>query len=674
MRRRLLQWLAPGLLCLLMGACNIPSISSTQTPTRVPPTSIPSTPTISPTPTEIPLPSLSIILGSSPDIQGIRLDQGGDVDTLVETRGEGVEVLRTGNGAALPASDGNSIPDTYIQFNIEDRYLLSGKPTSRIRLEVEYFDEGTDSFSLQYDAQSGVFAGGGSIRKTNSLTFKTAVFYLCDALFANRDNGADFRLADDGNGAELIRAVRLTALPPASAQIISVDDFGANPFDDQPDSDAIQAALDSTCSGDTIVFTSNPQTADYQGYWIDKSIFLTGMSAKSNLTFTASNQAYHALLRATPNLKGFVVLLFARSRISTPGYIDNIDFGYIDIDGGRDARVCMGSDDSGNGVGDNWGSWLPECSAADDPWCSPGILNMDGGADWGDASQDYLGHPGTWTTGVVVHDLTLQNGECGTALGFSSAEGTIRNVTIDTTGDHVHGKGCSHTDADGDNGGWSDGITLGGPAHTIVNNTVINPSDIGIVYFGGKNTTIANNQVIIEAGNYGAFGGIALHPWSLGDISGLQITGNQITSQGSTTCGGLHTGIDLGTHMWGGACLQSSNAAMFGNPLSCKAEPSSAEVTACTGGKCQLWAYIAPGGTLTMKDNSVTGAHINYLIEGLAIFGEFIDENNVSVSPQRSDWQAAKDGCLGSYWGPLDKVAHHPSLAGYTDLLIHCER
>lgn len=54
------------------------------------------------------------------------------------------------------------------------------------------------------------------------------------------------------------------------------------------------------------------------------------------------------------------------------------------------------------------------------------------------------------------------------------------------------------------------------------------------------------------------------------------------------------------------------------------------EMRACTGGRCQVWAYIPEGSTASLQGNSVTGAHINYLIEGLAIFGEFIDAKNIS--------------------------------------------
>lgn len=668
------------LLILLLTGCKSPATPTplAATPTEeatipVEPSPLPATATTAPVATEVTLPVLSITLGTLNETNGITLDQGGDVDTRVVKKG-GNEARQTGNGLALPATDGNTTPDGYIQFNVQDDLLSGGRPSAHVRVEVDYFDEGSDSFLLEYDARSGTFAGGGLVTKGNSFTNKTAAFNLCDAYFMNRDNGADFRLSDNFDGAESIFAVRVIILPEAGAQTIQVDDFGADPFDDQPDSAAIQAALDSTCDQDTVVFTSGVESPGYQGYWIDQTLFLTGSAAKQGLILTASDPANHAQWRATADLKGFVARLFARSRINNPGMIDDIEISSIDMHGGRELRQCQGADGVSNGLDDNYGSWLPECPAIDDPWCLPGVLGLDGGGNWADTSQNYLGRPDEWSTNVVVHDLRIEQGECGTALAFFSAGGRIENVTIDTAGDHVHAAGCAFTDADGDVGAWSDGITLFGPGHTITGNTVVNPSDIGIVFFGGKDTAISNNTIKITAGNYGAFGGIALHPWIFGDIGGLQINGNTVVSEGDPRCGGLHTGINLGTHMWGGACLNEAGPALFGNPGACKLEPLMEEVRACTGGRCQVWAYIPEGSTASLQDNSVTGAHINYLIEGLAIFGEFIDAKNTSSAPQRSDWQAARDGCEGLRWGPLDKVAHHPALDGYLDMVVHCER
>jgi hypothetical protein len=235
--------------------------------------------------------------------------------------------------------------------------MFAGSPTRHVRVEVDYLDQGTDVFSLEYDAMQtstsdGIFTSGGAVLKTDSGEIKTAGFNLCDANFSNRDNGADFRISDGLDGVEVIREVRVIGLGSAGTSTIQVDDFGANPFDDQPDSDAIQQALDSSCSGDTIVFTSGLNINGYQGYLVDKTLFLTGMSPKHDLVFTSSDPQNHALLRATQDLKGYVVRLFSRSRLSAHQDIYNIDFGYIDVHGGRDVRVCMGPDQVGNGVGD----------------------------------------------------------------------------------------------------------------------------------------------------------------------------------------------------------------------------------------------------------------------------------------------------------------------------------
>jgi len=164
-----------------------------------------------------------------------------------------------------------------------------------------------------------------------------------------------------------------------------------------------------------------------------------------------------------------------------------------------------------------------------------------------------------------------------------------------------------------------------------------------------------------------------VHPWQFGDVSGVQVTGNRVTSLGDSKCGGLHAGINIGAHMWDGACVQNSTSAMVGD-RGCSPQPVQPKGAACTGGACQLWAYIPAGATLTLKDNTVSGAHINYFVEGLDVVGQFVEVNNVSQTPRLSDWEAAKTGCNGLTWGALDKVAHDPSLPGWKDLRIYCTR
>jgi hypothetical protein len=546
-------------------------------------------------------------------------------------------------------------------------------------VQIEYLDQGTDSFTLQYDALSGGglgdgrFKDAGRVTKTNSGQWRMAAFLLCDAYFANRDNGGDLRIGDDGDGAETIRSVTITLLPPGS-QVINVDSCGANPWDDLPDSDAIQSCVDQACNGDVVTFTSGVGTPGYRGYMVDKTIFLVASSAKRNLVFTSSDPANHALLRAHAGLKGFVVRLYARSRVTNPGDIDNITLNHLNLDGGRSVRRCFGPDGSEDGVGDNWGSWLPECSEAGDAWCRAGTLAMEGNLAGDDLAQDYVGHPSSWSTGLLVEDVTIANTECGTALALWGAASTIRNSTIDIAGDHVHGPGCTQVDLDEGTGGWSDGITFSGPAQVITGNLILDPSDVGIVFFGGKDTIIQNNTVRARTGNHGAFAGVAIHPWVLGDVSGVRIVGNQVINEGSTSCGGIHAGIDIGTHMWSAGCVAGSWPASVGNAGVCTAEPAAPLGSLCGSAPlCQEWAHVAAGRTLTLQGNYVAGCQINYLIEGLDLLGTLVESGNTSGAPRDTDWQASS-GCGSDTWGAIDHVAHHPALAGWVDKRVHCER
>ena len=629
---------------------------------------------------------LSILLGANNVERGVFLDFGGDVDTEVVTvASPPYEARRTGNGQVLPSQDGNLDPDYYMQFRIDDEFIFRGSPTSRVQIEIEYLDEGTDSFSIQYDAISGGpegdgrFKGTGVVVKTDSGEFKTAVFPLCDAYFANRTNGGDFRIADSADGADIIRRVVVTLLTPASGPAtIHVDSCGANPFDNQPDSDAIQACIDQTCSGDTVLFTSGVNSPDYQGYVIDRTIFLVRTSAKSDLTFSSTDPDNHALLKASPGLLGFVVRLFARSGIGDAGDIDNITISHLDLDGNRAERKCYGADVIGNGIDDNWGSWLPECDVYDDAWCSPGTLAMEGRLADRDPEQDYLANPDRWSTGLVVRDVTSANTECGTALAFAGAAGVIDSVIIDTAGDHVHRPGCEPTDPDEALTAWSDGITFVGPAILITNSLIMDASDIGIVTFGGRDTVISNNTIMARPGNNGMFAGIAVHPYAYGLLSGFQVVGNQVISEADTTCGGIHAGIDIGAHMWRAGCTSSPSPSAVGYTGACTSLSPPPGWTLCVPGQpCRIWGHIPEGSTFTLADNTVTGAQVNFLIEGLDVLGELVVSGNVSNSPQLTDWEGDQDctwdGITDS-WGTLDFVAHDPTIEGWTDQRIYCER
>lgn len=458
---------------------------------------------------------------------------------------------------------------------------------------------------------------------------------------------------------------------------IYVDSCGADPWDDQPDSEAIQQCVDQAENGDTVLFTSGVRQTGYRGYLIDRTIYLVLNKAKANLVFTATDPDDRPLLQATDELKGFVVSLVARSRVPDYGRVDNITVSHLQIDGNRENRICNGEDNIGNGVDDSWGTWLAsECPEPGNGLCNPGTLSMCGASDLGDVGQNYQGNPDAWSTDLVVEDVYISNTECASALPLCGAVSTIKNTTIDTAGDKVLKKDCISTDPDEPEADWADGITFEGPGQRIIENTIIDASDVGIVFFGGRDTVISHNTVMATEGNHGMFAAIAIHPWGWGDVSGLQITGNMVTNNGSTNCGGIHVGINIGTHMWDGGCVGRADAVAVGNPNHCSAEPAPPHGTRCLQGEpCQIWAHVAAGESLTLKDNRVTGCQINYLVEGLDLVGTFVESGNVSLDPRLTDWETdarCDQGGMNDSWGTIDFAAHHPTLPGWTDQRVHC--
>lgn len=471
----------------------------------------------------------------------------------------------------------------------------------------------------------------------------------------------------------IIPTITSTKLPEKA--IINVDDYGANPFDDQPDSEAIQTALNNLKNGETLLFTSGVGDEGYMGYLINKTLFIAFRIMKNNITLASTDPDNPALLQATRDLLGFVIHLYSRSQFHSPGLLDDIMLRDLIIDAGRETRVCAGPDEIPNGIDDNYGSWIPdECGERDDPWCNAGGISLAGSIDWNDYEQNYSANPQKWSTGFIVENVTIQNVECGTALGISGAEGKVLNSTIDTAGEHTHREGCTTTDPDGELSFWSDGITFDGTKMTIKNNTVINASDVGIVFFGGKDVRIVGNTVISQDGNYGAFAGIAVHPWGFGDISGMEVSGNMVISTSNQQCGGLHTGINLGSHMWNKGCVGEAQSGTVGNANSCSGKPVTPEGARCKAGEpCQIWGYLPPDGMISLKDNLVRGANINYLVGGLDVQGTFEVSGNVSEAPKKTCWFAAVHGCDGQVWGPLDFVASEPEIEGWLERKIHCE-
>ncbi|MBK9232634.1 MAG: hypothetical protein IPO15_17765 [Anaerolineae bacterium] len=105
----------------------------------------------------------------------------------------------------------------YMWFKVSDGYYFAGSGT--IRIAVTYADLGTDTFKIEYDSTSGlrdaIVEGTNQalVTKTDSHTWKTAVFLAADARMANTLNGgADFRLNSRSDGDEHIHLVMASRL------------------------------------------------------------------------------------------------------------------------------------------------------------------------------------------------------------------------------------------------------------------------------------------------------------------------------------------------------------------------------------------------------------------------------------------------------------------------------
>lgn len=680
-------------LALLASSCS----QQPDSPKATPPTSTPvptDEPTSTPPPEEekISQPEISIWeVSYAPGEQesGLSLGNVGDADVeVVDLPDESRQGWRTGNGLALPAADRNDTPDGYIQFAVDDQILFEGSPTSRVVFEIEYLDEGTDTFLIQYDSPTSPFTDGFSIYKEDTGEVKTVALPLCNVYFGNRNNGYDFRISDDLNGPDTILRVTIRLVEESEEGVmIHVDSCGASPYDDQPDSDAIQTCINQACSGDTIRFTSGRGDQGYTGYLVDKTIQLVFPIVKSDLTFESTDFDNHALLQATADLKGDVVRLYPRFYINSPGLIDKITFHHLDVDGNRDERVCTGErlpgqeQAVGDGQNDNAGSWLNDCTEENiaDAYCAPGSLSLGGGVDVDDPDQDYLRNPDSWSTNFVVQHVVISNTECGTAFGFSGAEFLIDSVTIDISGEHTHAPGCELTDPDDPVGAWGDGITYSGPAHRLINNLVMDASDIGMVSFGGRNVLISNNTIMARPGNYGMFAGIAVHPNTLGDIGGLEVSDNQIMNEADPNCGGIHAGINLGVHTWANGCMGDPVGATYGIAEDCTNFSPAPQGALCdTDTYCRTWGHIPEGETLTMKHNHVHGTQVGYIISGLDILGELDISGNEVENLQLVDWEGDRN-CEWEpgytyNWGVIDFVAFNPSLEGWVEQMMFCLR
>jgi predicted alpha-1,2-mannosidase len=124
-------------------------------------------------------------LGAADTECGLRLRDNGDGHTAPVT---------VGGRSGRSTTDGS--PFEY--FDIDNTTVPGG--TYRATVTIDYFDHGTGSWALQYDAVGDAYKSTAPVTRTGTDTWKTATFTVDDAAFHNGENaGTDFRLANSGD-------------------------------------------------------------------------------------------------------------------------------------------------------------------------------------------------------------------------------------------------------------------------------------------------------------------------------------------------------------------------------------------------------------------------------------------------------------------------------------------
>lgn len=129
--------------------------------------------------------------GNSGISQGIEYLLGPDTGEAAVRR------INIGGKDAIETASPNSIK--YLYFKVDNGFFFDSG--NNINIEVEYYDEGSGVFSLEYDSFNssapwyGAYKAGGNQSFTGTGTWKTKTFSLSDAKFCDLQNAnTDFRL------------------------------------------------------------------------------------------------------------------------------------------------------------------------------------------------------------------------------------------------------------------------------------------------------------------------------------------------------------------------------------------------------------------------------------------------------------------------------------------------
>jgi len=169
---------------------------------------------------------LSLLLGAG----GAATAATAVVDFSDETKTSNAKVVANDNGKTTPVTQadvkavqtGGVEGNQYLYIDIQDDLF---KDSKAVWVRVDYFDQGTDSFQLEYDS-TGENIDEDSIRalvpvrtKSDTKVWTQQTWQLLDfGLKGRQTGGADLRINDLADGPEIISKVTITDANPENAR------------------------------------------------------------------------------------------------------------------------------------------------------------------------------------------------------------------------------------------------------------------------------------------------------------------------------------------------------------------------------------------------------------------------------------------------------------------------
>ncbi len=236
----------------------------------------------------------------------------------------------TGNGkeAWIVRRTDQDTGNRYMWFYVDPQYI-DGSQIYNITISVKYFDMGTDTWSLRYDATDNDPNGkvAGTITKTNTKQLKVATFNISDAKFAKRlaSNKADFAVDSNNDGNEWIHMVDVAKKGAfeATATVTSTPTKTATPTKTPtatPTTGAVQGYVFWDKNADGVMQAGEPGLAGAQ--------VVLSATAGGPALYTATSGGDGKYLFGAVN-PGWYVLA---EQAPPPGYLPNTFAPYIHVD------------------------------------------------------------------------------------------------------------------------------------------------------------------------------------------------------------------------------------------------------------------------------------------------------------------------------------------------------